>query len=135
MSRFHEATLHRRTDEPLRPAEKDLRGRFHSTENIRLVYSKAKSDVNPGVSYFDVTTTMDTVFRSAIRTENLPRVSEMNSLVLRKLSDATDRTARSQKQYSERIYHNSNVPTHFLPRPSFDLNTNDKDDTMELLRR
>ena len=136
MSRFADFGLYRRTDELLRPAEKDLSGRFHSTENTQLLFNTAKTEINSRVSYSDVTRTMDAVFRIAIGNENLPTVSDMNSVVIRRLRDSTDMTALSQKRYTERAYHNNNIPTKLLPRPSYDLITDyEDDDVIELLRR
>lgn len=137
MSRFFDFSLYKRTDELLRPAEKELSGRFHSTENIQLLYKRATSEVDAEISYSDVTTTMDIVFRLAIKTENLPQVPAMNTAVLHKLSDVTERTIRSQQLYTERVYKNNNVPTQFLPRPSYSSHDDKdgKDDTIELLRR
>lgn len=143
MSRFFDFSLYKRTDELLRPAEKDLSGRFHATENIQLVYSRARSEVSPDIPYPDVTRTMDAVFRLAITTENLPRVQEMNTSVLTKLRQASDQMTTSQEKYTERVFANHNVPTRILPRPSYSPNQNyDVDeennidhDTIELLRR
>ena len=137
MARFFDFSLYKRTDELLRPAEKELSGRFHSTENIGQLHKRALSEVDIDVSYSDVTTMMDAVFRHAINTENLPQVSEMNTDVLRKLSHSTERMATSQQLYAERVFKNSNVPTQFLPRPSYSSHDNDEDadDTIELLRR
>ena len=136
MSRFFDFSLYKRTDELLRPAEKELSGRFHSTENIQLLYKRATSEVGISVPYSDVTSTMDAVFRRAIQTENLPTVSDMNGAVLGKLSGDFERTSTSQKLYAERVFQNSNVPTQFLPRPSYSSShDNEQDDTIELLRR
>jgi len=137
MSRFFDFSLYKRTDVLLRPAEKELSGRFHSTENIQLLYKRATIEVGISVPYSDVTSTMDAVFRRAIQTENLPTVSEMNGAVLGKLSGDFERTSTSQKRYAERVFQNSNVPTQFLPRPSYSPSheNNGQDDTIELLRR
>lgn len=135
MSRFFDFSLYKRTDELLRPAEKELSGRFHSTENIQLLYKRATTEVSISVPYSAVTVTMDAVFRSAIQTENLPTVSEMNGAVLGKLSRDLKMTSTRQKRYAERVFQNSNVPTQFLPRPSYSSHDNEEDDTIELLRR
>jgi hypothetical protein len=140
MSRFSDFSLYKRTDELLRPAEKDLSDRFYSTENIQLVYKKALSDIDKGVSYSHVMTTMDAVFRLAItRREDFPAVSDMNAGVLRKVYNDTARVNVSQKQYTERVFSKNNIPTNFLPRPSYrSLNDGDDDEddnTIELLRR
>lgn len=138
MSRFFDFSLYRRTEERLRPAEKELSGRFHSTENIQLVYKRALSEVDSNVPYADVTATMDTIFRSAIKTEDLPDVSEMNNIVLHKLSAATERANSSQTHYADRIFRDSNVPKTMLPRPSYRSYGDDRDgedDVIELLRR
>ncbi|CAM9101127.1 unnamed protein product [Ectocarpus sp. 8 AP-2014] len=119
MSRFFDFSLYRRTDERLRPAEKELSGRFHSTENVQLVYKRALSEIGSNVAYADVTRTMDVVFGQAIKTEDLPDVSAMNSSVLRKLSAFTERANSSQERYADRTFANSNVPKTFLPRPSY----------------
>lgn len=139
MSRFFGFSLYRRTEELLRPAEKELSGRFHSAENVLLVYKRALSEIDSNVAYADVTTTMDTVFRQAISTdEDLPQVSEMNSSVIRKLSAFTESANSSQKRYADRTFANSNVPKTFLPRPSYRSAGDDgdgEDDVIELLRR
>ncbi len=141
MSRFSDFSLYKRTDELLRPAEKDLRDRFYSSENIRLIYKKALSDIIAGVSYSHVMTTMDAVFRLAItKTEELPDVSDMNAGVLRKIQTDTARVNASQKRYTERVFSKNNLPTNFLPRPSYrstidDGNGDEEDNTIELLRR
>lgn len=139
MSRFSDFSLYKRTDELLRPAEKELSGRFHATENIQLLYKKAVSEIDTTVSYHNVTRTMDTVFRLAIQTEDLPGVSDMNASVLRKLSDFARHNEASQNRYAERTFTKSNVPTNFLPRPSYSSHRGDsddrEDDTIELLRR
>lgn len=42
MSRLFDFSLYRRTEELLRTAEKELSGRFHSTENVQImVYKRA----------------------------------------------------------------------------------------------
>lgn len=133
MSRFFDFSLYRRTEELLRPAEKELSGRFHSAENTQVVYKKALSEIDPNVSYADVTTTMDAVFRLAIQTQDLPEVSEMNNSVLRKISNAMERMNTRQNRYAERVFTNSNVPTRFLPRPSYSSRDDDDDDIIELL--
>lgn len=139
MSRFSDFSLYKRTDELLRPAEKELSGRFHATENIQLLYKKAVSEIDTAVLYHEVTRTMDAVFRLAIQTEDLPSVSDMNTSVLRKLSDFARHNGTSQKRYAERAFTKSNVPTSFLPRPSYGSHGGDsddrEDDTIELLRR
>lgn len=135
MSRFFYFSLYKRTDELLRPAEKELGGRFHSTENIQLLYKRAVSEVGTSVSYSDVTTTMDAVFRRAIQTEDLPEVSEMNVTVLGRLSKDSERMNMTQARYAERVFQNSNVPAQFLPRPSYSSHDDEEDDTIELLRR
>ncbi|CAM9106815.1 unnamed protein product [Ectocarpus sp. 12 AP-2014] len=138
MSSFRDFSLYRRTEERLRPAERELSGAFHSTENVQLVYKRALSEVDSNVPYADVTATMDTVFRGAIMTKSLPEVSEMNNTVLRQLSASTVRANTSQKRYADRVFTNSNVPKTFLPRPlyrSFSDNKDREDDASELLRR
>lgn len=138
MSSFFDFSIYRRTEERLRQAEKELSGRFHSTENVQLVYKRALSEIDSNVVYADVTTTMDTVFRQAIKTERLPQVSDMNNNVLRKLSAITERASSSQKRYADRTFTNSNVPKTFLPRPSYSSYGDDKDgedEVIELLRR
>jgi hypothetical protein len=138
MSRFSDFSLYNRTDELLRPAEKRLSCQFYSTVNIQLVYKRAQSEIDSYIPYSDVTTAMDAVFRLAIRTENLPGVVEMNTDVLHRLSDATERTNTSQHRFAERVFKNSNVPAQFLPRPSFSSHNDDKDGgdhPIELLRR
>lgn len=135
MSRFFDFSLYKRTDELLRPAEKELSGRFHSTENIQLLYKRALVEVNPRTRYADVTNEMDAIFRVAIKTEQLPSVSEMNTSVMQKLYAVTQREATSQKQYADRAFDKSNVPSHFLPRPSYSNDKDDQDETIELLRR
>lgn len=139
MSRFSDFSLYKRTDELLRPAEKELSGRFHATENIQLLYKKAVSEIDASVSYHHVTRTMDSVFRLAIQTEHLPSVSDMNTSVLRKLSHFARHNETSRNRYAERSFTQSNVPTSFLPRPSFSSHRGDsdgrEDDTIELLRR
>lgn len=138
MSRFFDFSLYRRTEERLRPAEQELSNRFHSTENVQLVYKRALSEIDSSVVYADVTTTMDTVFRQAIMTEHLLQVSDMNNSVLRELSSVAERTGSSQKRYAYRTFTNSNVPKTFLPRPSYSSYGDDKDgedEVIELLRR
>ena len=135
MSRFFDFSLYKRTDELLRPAEKELSGRFHSIENIQLLYKRALSEVDPKIPYADVTTAMDAIFRLSITTEKLPSVSEMNTSVIRKLSATSKRDSTSQKLYSERVFVNSNVPTRFLPRPSYRDDKDDDDQRIEFLRR
>ena len=136
MSRFFDFSLYKRTDELLRPAEKELSGRFHSTENIQLLYKRAVSEVGTSVSYSGVTTTMDAVFRRAIQTEDLPEVSEMNGAVLSRLSKDSESMNVNQARYAERVFQNSNVPAQFLPRPSYSSRDDEEeDDTIELLRR
>ncbi|CAM9132189.1 unnamed protein product, partial [Hapterophycus canaliculatus] len=125
MSRFSEFSLYNRTDELLRPAEKRLSSQFHSTDNIQLVYKRAQSEIDSHIPYSDVMTAMDAVFRLAIRTENRPGVVEMNTDVLRRLSDATERTNTSQHRFAERVFKNSNVPAQFLPTPSFSFHNDD----------
>lgn len=147
MSRFSDFSLYKRTDELLRPAEKQLSARFHSTENIQLLYKKALTEIGSGVSYSDVTTNMDAVFRLAISTEDLPDVSQMNMNVLDKLVSAAERENTNQKRFTERVFTNNNVPARLLPRPSYSSH-NDQDDeddnprtigrkdtSIELLRR
>lgn len=119
MSRFADFSLYKRTEDLLRPAEKDLSGAFHSTENIQLLYKRAQTEVDSDISYSDVTLAMDYVFRLALTSEKLPRVTDMNTSVLRKLIDAAERMTTSQKRYADRTFGNSNVPAQFLPRPSF----------------
>lgn len=140
MSRFSDFSLRKRTDELLRPAEKDLSDRFYSAENTQLLHKKALTDIDEGVSYSHVMTTMDAVFRIAItKTEDFPDVSDMNAGVLRKIRSDTARVNASQKRYTERVFSNNNLPTNFLPRPSYrSLNDGDGDEddnTIELLRR
>lgn len=146
MSRFSDFSLYKRTDELLRPAEKDLSARFHSTENIQLVYKKALTELDSGVSYSDVTTNMDVVFRLATRSEDLPDVHQMNMNVLERLASAAESANANQKRFAQRVFTNSNVPTRFLPRPSYSSNTDENDDdddrnigrkdtNIELLRR
>ena len=139
MSRFFDFSLYRRTEERLRPAEKELSGRFHSTENVALVYKRALSEIDSSVAYADVTGTMDAIFRQAIQTENLPQVSDMNNLVLRRLAAFTERANSSQRQFSDRAFSNSNVPKTFIPRPSYSSYGDDdggvNDEPIELLRR
>lgn len=133
-SRFFDFSLYRRTDELLRPAEKELSGRFHSTENIQLVYRRALSEVGHKVPYADVTTTMDAVFRLAIKTEDLPSVSDMNTRVIHKLSAANERENTNQQRYADRAFAKSNVPTRFLARPSYSDNK-EEEDSIGFLRR
>lgn len=140
MSRFSDFSLYKRTDELLRPSEKDLRDRFYSAENIQLIHKKALSDIDKGVSYSHVMTTMDAVFRIAItKTVDSSDVSDMNVGVLRKIYNDIARVNVSQKRYTERVFSNHNLPTNFLPRPSYrSLNDGDGDEddnTIELLRR
>lgn len=135
MSRFFDFSLYKRTDELLRPSEKELSSRFYATENIQLLYKKAVTEVDTSVAYSDVTVKMDTVFRGAIQTEDLPSVSEMNRAVLGKLSKDLERASTSQKRYTERSFQHSNVPTQILPRPSYGSHDNDNDDSIVLLRR
>lgn len=138
MARFFDFSLYKRTDELLRPAEKELSRRFHSTENISLLYKRALSEVDDDIPYSDVTTMMDTVFRHAILTPNLPQVADMNTGVLRKLSHSAEEVVASQQRYAERVYKHSNVPTQFLPRPSYsshDDGEDGRDYPIELLRR
>ncbi|AAK14523.1 unnamed protein product [Ectocarpus sp. 4 AP-2014] len=131
MSRFFDFSLYRRTEERLRPAEKELSGRFHSTENVQLVYKRALSEIDSTVAYADVTSTMDAIFSQAIQTENLPEVSDMNNSVLRSIAAFTERANSSQRQFTNRTFTNSNVPNTFLPRPSY----SSYGDEHELLRR
>ncbi|CAN0448827.1 unnamed protein product, partial [Ectocarpus sp. 12 AP-2014] len=119
MSRFFDFSLYRRTEERLRPAERELSGRFHSTENVQLVYKRALSEIGSSVAYADVTGTMDAIFKQAIQTENLPQVSDMNNGVLRSLAAFTEGANSRQKQFTDRTFSNSNVPKTFLPRPSY----------------
>lgn len=137
MSRFSEFSLYKRTEDLLRPAEKDLSGAFHSTENIQLLFKRARTEVASDISYSDVTVAMDDVFRLAITSDNLPRVTDMNTAVIRKLIGAAERMSSSQKRYTDRVYKNSNVPAQFLPRPSFrfDQNNGKDDDTINLFRK
>lgn len=131
MSRFVDFSLYKRTDELLRPAEKSLRDLFLSPTNTVLVYNKALVDIDSGVSYVDVTTAMDAVFRTAVHTDNLPEVSVMNNRVLDNIRAATDRVTSSRDRYAERAFGKSNLPTHFLPRPSHESYD---EDTFELFR-
>ncbi|CAM9554963.1 unnamed protein product [Ectocarpus sp. 8 AP-2014] len=131
MSRFFDFSLYRRTDERLRPAEKELSGRFHSTENVQLVYKRALSEIDSAVAYADVTRTMDAIFNQAIQTEDLPQVPDMNNIVLCRLAAFTERTDSSQRQFANRTFSNSNVPKALLPRPSY----SSYGDEHELLRR
>ncbi len=133
MSRFSEFGLFSRMDEPLRPSEKDLKGSFYSTQNTQLLFKRAKVDVSSRVTYFDVTSAMDAVFRRAIRSEDVPLVSEMNAAVLAKLAEEGERMTKGELRYSERTFKNSNLPRQFLSRPSYD-DDNDDDYTIELLR-
>ncbi|CAM9094212.1 unnamed protein product [Ectocarpus sp. 12 AP-2014] len=146
MSRFHDFSLYKRTDELLCPAEKNLSAHFHSTENIQLVYKKALTEVDSGVSYSDVTAKMDAVFRIAISTEDLPGVDQMNNSVLESLASDYRRASENQKRFAERVFTNSNVPSRILPRASYSSNNGDseddvdgtvgrKDKNIELLRR
>lgn len=138
MSRVFDFSLCRRTEERLRPAEKELSGRFHSTENVKLVYKRALSEIDSSVAYADVTCTMDAIFRQAIQTENLPQVSDMNNSVLCTLAAFTERANSGQKQFTDRTFSNSNVPKKFLPRPSYSSYGDDgdvSDGAIELLRR
>lgn len=135
MSRFSDFSLYKRTDELLRPSEKKLSDLFYSTENVQLLYKRAVTEVGMSVAYSEVTATMDTVFRRAIQTESLPRVSEMNGAVLGNLSKYFERMSTSQKRFTERVFQNSNVPTQLLPRPSYSSPDNDEDNSIVLLRR
>ncbi|CAN0247413.1 unnamed protein product [Ectocarpus sp. 6 AP-2014] len=131
MSRFFDFSLYRRTEERLRPAEKELSGRFHSTENVQLVYKRALSEIDSAVAYPDVTRTMDAIFSESIQTEDLPQVPDMNNAVLCRLAAFTERAISSQREFATRTFSNSNVPTAFLPRPSY----SSYGDEHELLRR
>jgi hypothetical protein len=132
MSRFFEFSLYKRTDELLRPAEKDLRNRFYSPVNTDLLCKKAVSGVDSGVSYVDVKTIMDVVFRTAINTDNLPEVSDMNNRVLGKIQTDAERLNTGRDRYAERAFVKSNLPTRLLPRPSYGTNG---DDAVDLFRR
>ena len=137
MSRFSDFSLYRRTEDLLRPAEKELSGVFHSTENITLLYKRSQTEVSSDISYSEVTLAMDHVFRQAINSDKLPRVTDMNTAVLRKLIDAAERMTASQKKYADRIFNKSNIPAQLLPRPSFRVSGDNgrDDDTINLLRK
>ncbi|CAM9204822.1 unnamed protein product [Pylaiella littoralis] len=119
MSRFIEYGLHKRTDELLRPAEKCLRGLFYSPTNTDFLYKKTLSDVDPGFSYGDLETIMDEVFLAAIATDDLPDVSDVNERVLDRIRKSAERINIRQVRYIERAFEHSNIPTRFLPRPSY----------------
>lgn len=140
MSRFFDFSLYRRTDELLRPSEKQLSREFHSSENTQLVYKRALSEVDSGPTYADVTASMDQAFRLSTQKQTLPSVEDMNSLALLNLSRAAERLSAGQKRYAERAFTNSNIPTRILPRPSHtSLKDGDGEeeggDLIELLRR
>lgn len=137
MSRFSDFGLYRRSDERFRPAEKDLSTRFFSEDNVRLLLTQAQSSLHPGVSYSQVTTAMDAVFRLAIGREGLSTVADMNVQVLEGLSREVDAKVDSENRYADRTFAHSNIPSRFLPRPSYDSNPDDQGDdgSVDLLRR
>ncbi len=121
MHGFADFSLPKRTDELLRPSEKGLEKEFKSRDNQRVVHGTVVTEIDPGASFRSVMEVMDAVFRSAISTDSLPTVDEMNSTVYGRISESLSAERVHRARFVERTFENSNVPRSFLPRPSMSL--------------
>ena len=129
MSRFVTFSLGKRTDELMRPREKILHKEFNSVVNQQLVFKTVNTIVSSRVSFHEVMDHMEAVFRSALSSDDLPSVEDLNQTVYRRIDMESEQAELHRKRFVNRIYENANVPTTILPRPSMSIDRHEDDES------
>lgn len=139
MSRFSQLSLVKRTDERLRPSEKELHERFFQKDNIKFIYLSITSNIHRSISYNSVLEIMNKVFRASIINDNHPSIDDMNLVCFSRARKEYESKLERQTIQKERTFNNSNIPTRILPRPSMALEKSEDDESrgkhiIEMLR-
>jgi len=116
--------------ENLSPVEKILRTRFLSDENKAVVYQKVQQVVDPMITYGNVVDAMYESFERSLFLV-LNTVDEMNAVFIKSFSDKRKTSLIAMARSRERGFVKSNIPSNFLPRPSFNLQDNSNDKILE----
>lgn len=116
--------------ENLSPIEQQLRSKFLSNENKDVVFRQVQESIDSMVSYGNVTDAMYESFeRSLFLT--LGTVGEMNNEFLRTFAGKRKTAMQAMSRSRERGFAKSNIPSTFLPRPSFNLQDDSNDRILE----
>jgi len=116
--------------ENLSPLEKLLRERFLSKDNKDVVYRMVQSQIDPMVTYGNVTDAMYECFERSLFLV-LDTVKEMNDVFIQKFAQKRKTSLEAMSRSRDRGFVKSNIPSNFLPRPSFNLQENSNDKLLE----
>jgi len=116
--------------ENLSPIEKILRTKFLSKENMDVVYRMVQENIDPMVTYGNVTDAMYESFEKSLFLV-LDTVGEMNTVFMKNFAEKRKTSMDAMSRSRDRGFVKSNIPSNFLPRPSFNLQDNSNDKILE----
>lgn len=113
-------------EEPMTPKEREIKSAFLGEDNILRVYTSAQKHVNAAISYATVVDAMHREFTLALGGMSRLDVNELNQATVNMLYESNEKHLRATAHARKIDFASSRIPSHMLPRPSFNLQEDDE---------